>query len=783
MTRRLAMLCAVSTAALACGSAFAQEDDITQDEPRRERAGAIDQLTDVITVTATKSANPENVQDVPIAMTAFGEESLEVLKVRDLEDLSFSTPNVSLEDVGTSRGTANFSIRGLGVNSSIPSIDPAVGVFVDGVYLGVNTGVVFDIFDLESIELLRGPQGLLFGRNTTGGAVLINTGNPTDEFSAKARIATETPVDDGRGTWNTFVQGTVSGPIVEGKLNGKLSAYYNKDGGYFENLENGQDFGKASTYIARAALEWFPTDRLSVLGKIQYFDSDGQGPAGQNRGFFERDTFDFAIDEEGDYKSENWFGTIQANLDVDFGDGEIVNIFGYRDGDGSTVGDIDSTDRFLFHSGTEFAQDQISNELRYAGTFDKADITTGVYYFQQDVSYTETRDITRDLPFPFPDVPNPNAPPTFYGGGEQDHTVWGAFGQIDYSVTERLTATAGLRYSHEDKEGAVTYIRPRPECSVVGGTCPTSGTNPFTGEPNDFTDDDSWENFTPKFGLQYDTGEGALAYASYTKGFRSGGYNFRITDVPVFLERVVPALGGFAFDEEEVDAYELGAKFQSNDRRLTLNTALFLTEIADMQREVNVSDPGAAVVQNIVNTADARIKGFEIDGQYVISDSLLVMGNIGLIDAEYEEVLYDLTGDGRVTQADLELKLPRVPEATYGASVIHDLDLGDAGAIVSRVSYQYRDEVAYTDNNLGWIQAADMLDANIAWESPYEGVSVALYGKNLLDEVQAGNDTQLPFGGPLSTGVAEPFAFYPQGGTLAPLKKGRLIGIELILER
>jgi len=151
----------------------AMAQDAGEDEDRRD--GAVQRVLGPVTVTATKKADVENVQDVPIAVTAFNADTLDALNVNTLEDLGFSTPNVSLDDIGTSRGTANFSIRGLGVNSSIPSIDPAVGVFIDGVYLGVNNGVIIDLFDLESVEILRGPQGLLFGRNPTGGALVVNT--------------------------------------------------------------------------------------------------------------------------------------------------------------------------------------------------------------------------------------------------------------------------------------------------------------------------------------------------------------------------------------------------------------------------------------------------------------------------------------------------------------------------------------------------------------------------------------------------------------------------------
>ena len=144
-------------------------------------------LMEEVTVTARK--REESVQDVPLSITALNADQLEVLKIRDLTNLAVTMPNVALDDIGTSRGVANFSIRGLGINSSIPSIDPTVGVFVDGVYLGLNNGIIFGTFDLDSIEVLRGPQGTLFGRNVTGGAVLLNTANPSDEFEAKFRVA------------------------------------------------------------------------------------------------------------------------------------------------------------------------------------------------------------------------------------------------------------------------------------------------------------------------------------------------------------------------------------------------------------------------------------------------------------------------------------------------------------------------------------------------------------------------------------------------------------------
>lgn len=770
------MLTSASAAVLLFAPAHAQEEA----QPESSRESAIERVLGTVTVTATKKADVEDVQTVPVAMTAYNADTLDALNVTTLESLSYSAPNVSLDDVGTARGTANFAIRGLGVNSSIPSIDPAVGVFIDGVYLGVNNGVVVDMFDLDSVEVLRGPQGLLFGRNTTGGAIVVNTANPTDEFSFKARTSIDGPVDSGRGGANTNVQAIVSGPIIENVLNGKLGVSWNYDDGYFKNLYDGQNHGQLRSLTYRGALEFIPTDTLTFLGKLEYTDSRSDGPTGKNHAIFDRDNFDFSINNPGFGEAETIQGSLRTDLDVGFGNGVITNIFGYRKYDSTSSGDIDASPLTLFHSNAEFVQEQYSNELRYAGSFEKFDLTTGLYYFEQSLDYTEIRNLPTTRP---PTLPA-TIPWGFYGGGKMDHTVWGAFANVDYSLTDNLILNLGARYSVEEKDADVVYIRPRFPCSVVQGTCSPDGFNALIGlitggvqEPNGFSDANEWKNWTPKVGLQYFWGDNTQVYGHYTKGFRSGGYNFRITDLPIFNDFVAQT-GSLGFDEEEVDSYEIGFKTQTADGVFQLNGATFVTKVKDMQREVNTAGP-AGVVQNIINTADATIFGVEFDGRVVLTESLLGSFNIGYMDASYDDVFFDLNLDGVVDGRDRALDLPRVPPVTLGVGLIHDWNLGSGGAIVSRVSFQHRDKITYTDSNFGWIQSAKMVDANITWETPVEGLSASLYGKNLLDEVQLGNDTQLPFPGPNSTGVNLPYQPFPAAGTFSPLKKGRLLGLEL----
>jgi iron complex outermembrane recepter protein len=763
----------LGTAALTPVAAFAQDADAPVQD---ESTSTLDAINEIL-VTGTKTRDAENVQDIPLAVTAFNAGTLEAFKIRDISGLSFLAPTVSLDQIGTSRGTANFTVRGLGINSSIPSIDPTVGVFVDGVYLGINGGVVFDLFDLDSVEILRGPQGVLFGRNVTGGAVVINTGNPTEDFRGKFRAAVDGPaLDGGRGGPNYTVSGVISGPIITDTLLFKVGAYYNKDEGYFRNLAAdtiptlSENHGAAETKILRGALE-ARLGGLTLLGKLDYFESEGDGPAAQNRAFFDRNSFDLAIDEPGSYANEIWTGSLTGTIDI--GPGTLTNVFGWRQYDATTRGDIDATPRFLFHSNTETAQEQFSNELRYAISTDRLDLTFGGFWFKQDLAYTENRELRRDLPVNL-------QPPVFYGGGSQEHEVIGVFANAQFELFDNLSVIAGIRWNQETKDAAVTYVLPRAQCSVLQGTCPT-GTQPFNPatETNGFTDSVRFRNLSPKLGLQYEFGAGQV-YGHWSRGYRSGGYNFRITNVAVF-NRAFAATGNLFFDEEKVDNYEIGGKFQTADSSFTFNVAAYMTKVGNMQREVNLADPGAGVVQNILNTADATITGFEAEARMRVSQSLAFTANIGIIEAEYDRVLFDISGDGLINDTDLALSLPRVPPITVGAGLIHELELGNS-TVLTRVNYQYRDEAAYTDDNLGWLNSLSNLEANITWETPVDGLSLSLYGRNLLDEVQEGGDTQVPFGGPNSTGVRRPFAPNPTAGTFSPLMRGRNVGIEAMFE-
>ena len=712
--------------------------------------------------------NPDAQQiDYAGSATSIDADDLQDRQVTDLSSLSYVAPNVSLDPIGTFKGVANFSIRGLGINSSIPSIDPAVGLFVDGVYMGINAGTVFDLVDVRNVEILRGPQGVAFGRNTTGGAVLVNTADPSREWLGHASMAFEGPVDKGRGGPMATARAVVSGPLSE-TVAMRLAVLHSSDGGYFRNALTGQDFGKSETTVVRGGLTFDASDRLTLTGKAEWTDSHGQGATTHNNGLFGRDTFEISVNEEGFYRSRNKFAVLRADYELDIG--VITNIAGWRDYALHTRNDIDSTPVSLFHSDTGTTQEQWSDELFYAADLGRLAFTAGGYLFHQQVAYDESRDLS-GLGAPFQ-----------YGGGRQNHDVYGLYGQLDYDLTRAVTLSGGLRWSREEKEARIAYVRPRTPCSAIADTCPVAGINAVTSENNGFVDSHAWTSLSPRLALTWRPAETASVYGSWTRGFRSGGYNLRITQ-PAAFEEVSARLGSPAFDAERVDSFEAGLKWRSKDRRARLDAALFWTEVDNLQREVNVPSATSGLAQSIFNTADARIRGGEVEAEFALTPALRLSANLGYVDARYTRAFFDIDSSGAIDAGDLKLDLPRAPEWTWGGTINWTAPLSGKASMFANAFFQHRSRYAYTDNNWGFNEPSDRLDASLGVNLGDPNISVTVFGRNLLDQVQFGGDTQLPFaGGALSDGNNLPYDPNPAAGTFSPLFKGRTLGLEVSMD-
>jgi iron complex outermembrane recepter protein len=723
----------------------AEEEAPPADVPAAEGGMTIQEVL----VTATKKGKAEEAQKVPLAITAFTGDQLQARQTRDLVGLTVSMPNVSLDSIGTQKATANFAIRGLGTNSSIPSIEPTVGVFVDGMYLGVNTGVIYDVFDLEGIEVLRGPQGLLFGRNVTGGAIVVKTRKPSDTLDVGLKASVTDDLDK-------IIAASVSGPLVEGKLNARVTGYYDDDDGWFTNGFDGEDFGASETKLIRPSVAWMPTENSELLLRYEHGEFDGQGSASQNRADFDRHSHDFAINEEG-YDTSEWNqGIAEFNVGVPFGEGTITNIFGWRELDQDVLTDIDATPATFFHARFLIGQEQMSDELRFAGEFgERVNLTAGLYWFTQEIKYFETRNIF-----------NAAAMGVVTGtlGGIQDSTSYGIFSSADVALTDAWTLTLGARYTREEKRAYVATfgVGAASPCDLAAENCRfdfPSALDPGAGE-------DEWTDVTPKVGLQYQVNDDAQIYGYWTKGFRSGGYNLRST-VPASQNPPGP------FDPEEQNSFEVGAKADWLDGRLRTNVALFHNTIDDLQREVNLpSGAGAGVVQLIRNTADATIQGAELELEAVVTPNFLFTAQLGYVDGEYDEVRYDISGDNVIDETDLGLDIPRLAPLTWGVGFTWEIPLGDFGTLTPRANFNHRDRSAYTDNNRGTLNTVDMLDASVALSLLDDRLSIALFGRNLTDRVIEGNDTQLPV----------PFQQQPVGTrnpTYSPLTKGRAVGLEV----
>lgn len=719
--------------------------------PATDDRGATDDAMETIVITGTKKKDGQSTQEAPLAVTAFGEKQLDAFQFKDIESLTFVIPNVALDDVATFKGVANFSIRGLGINSSIPSIDPTVGVFVDGVYLGVTTGVVLDTFDLEAVEVLRGPQGVLFGRNVTGGAVVLRSRRPAEVYGAQVEYALETGLEH-------RVAGGIDLPLVDDLLAVRLAGSYRTDAGWFENDFDGEQFGAEDAFVLRPSLTLRPTDDIALYVMYERNQTDGDGPAAQSRDngtaiAGPHDGFDFSIDERGFARFTVDF--VAAELTWDLGDaGQITDVFGWRRVDAEALSDIDSQPAHIFH-GTGFTeQSQISNELRYYGAFaERFEVTAGVYVFQQDIVYRERRNLLGVATM----MPIGAIDSTF--GGDQEQLTLGAFGQAEVRLVDELRLIAGVRYSRDEKSVEIATFSPMSPCGVLSRTCTF-----------DFEDDETWDSVTPKVGLQWMFMPDNQVYAHYTRGFRSGGYNFRNTS---------PTATPGPFDDEVQDAYELGVKSSLFDRRLRISAAGFVNRMSDLQREVNVPDQAVGVVQIIENTADADIFGAEADVMAAVLPGLVLTGSIGVMRAEYTDVRYDLNGDGATDAADEALSLPRFPELTATAGALYEVAIGDAGVLAVRGSYAYRDETYFTDNNVGILPGGHVFDASVGFRLaaiPAGGgdllPSLTLYGRNLFDTVFIGGQTPLP----AMIGPA------PLGGNFSPLKEGRVLGVELRLD-
>jgi iron complex outermembrane receptor protein len=683
-----------------------------------------------VLISAQKRGVAEDAQTVPVAVTVITNVDIKDRHVRDLQDLRTASPNVTLTDLGTVQGFAGFSIRGLGVNTSIPSMEPAVGVFVDGIYLGMPAGAVLEMIDIEDIEILRGPQGLLFGRNTTGGALLINTRRPGDVFAVNGRFNYET------GPQETAAV-SIEGPIAK-QFRAKLTGYFSNDNGWFTNQFDKRGYGASRTYVVRPTVMWTPSAAFDSTLIYERGSVRGDGAVGQNPAYLHG--FDINLNDEG-YNRLDWESvTLESNWRTS--GGVFTNLAGYRTLDQEASLDLDARPISGFFFSFLLRQHQFSNELRYSGRiFDRVDVTAGLYYFTQSYSYLERR---------------VSGVGTFDSslGGKVDAANYAAFAQVSFEATPNLALIAGGRFTREEKDVRVATFIPSTalsRCDFSAETCVYNFPGPdFPDSPGRQT----WDNFTPKLGFQWQAGDNVFLYGHWSRGLRSGGYNVRNAS------RTIPA---GPYDPELQDAFELGLKTDWFDNRLRANGTVFYNTIRSMQRDVFLTDPIVASVQVTRNTADATIQGFELELAGVVAGDWVLFANAGYTDGRYEKIFFDLDGGG-IGDSDLGLAIPRLTPWSYALGMTYTRDLPGDFTFHFRTDYGYRSAAASTDDNRAFLLPIEDWSASISLTLPGQHWSLSLYGRNLLNKVTIGVHTPSP----ASLG----------GGPYQSLNEGRVIGVE-----
>ena len=695
-----------------------------------QRTGGLEEIM----VTAQKRV--ESAQDVPISLSVFDSQMLERANIQRIEEIVWRTPNFTMMRVNV--GEPQFYIRGVGSTSDSAAGDPTVGVFQDEIYVGRVSGAAFDVFDMERVEVLRGPQGTLFGRNTSGGAVNFVPNRPQQDFFASAELS--------YGNYDSIDGRLVLNGGLTDTLAGRLSVSHREHGGYSENITTGAELDDEDNWSVRAQLLFEPSDASRLLLGYDYVTDDtagnarvpfpvfdtGQVGAGNNLALRAlRAIWPAGSDVRKAYSvpesfQERDINGLTARFEHDASYGTWTLLGGWRHVELAWYEDLDGLKPFG-NAGPPFPPpygwvlknrdvvdedaEQFSLETRLASPADSTlQWVAGLYYFTEEVNREESF-LTR-----FSLLPAAGGDVTFFQ--DVDSMTYAVFGQATYPFTDQFSATLGLRYSHDDKEADQLAINNDP-------TDTTPGIPLFPGQPYDIKADDSWDSTTGRFALDYRTDAGQLLYASVSKGFKSGIFPSQNNVVQNVGEATPP---------EEVWSYEIGAKTEWFEQTLRVNMAIFYMDYQDLQLfRLNPQLVLVTFTEDTVNT------GAELEIVSAPADGLEFGLNFAYLNAEV---------DGGVNDG---AELPRAPEFSFGGFAQYSWPLA-GGNMALRADFKwtddYRTEIAYTTSpptatspasdaanaRITAIESFALLDARLSY-APGEGsLEFSLWGKNLTDE-------------------------------------------------
>jgi iron complex outermembrane receptor protein len=687
-------------------------------------AGALEEIV----VTARKRT--ENLQDVGLSVSAMTGTEIDRTFARDIRDLAFISPNLIIDDTSQGPGgNAAMYIRGIGVADVEKNFEPAVGVTIDGLFIGANSGAILRSIDLASVEILRGPQGTLFGRNTIGGTINVERTRPTGELGGKVRA--------GYGDYDHYwLDGVLNFGIGE-NFAVKLSAAKNDLGdGYFENITTGEDEGAIDYQSYGVNLLWNATETLEFEYTYQDEETEQDTPPLVNMaqddtlfcGAFELCAQSVSTPSSGDrYKTTRVIfepstaslspqpdetvvspiSELERNFDDatfdaethilearwDISDAVTMNyIYGTFETEETIVSNWTAEPPMLFGTDRPAEYEQESHELRF--TYDdggRLNFVVGAYFWESEYDIRLRSWITFAVPDTVLDIPQ-------YTHQETDSQA--IFFEGDYALTDRWTLTLGGRYTEDEK------------LSEQRGNLSTEGQDPS----------EEWDEFTPKVGVRYQATDDAMLYATYAEGYRSGGYNGRVDEL---------ASATIPYDPETVDNYELGFKTEWMDQRVRFNGAIFYMDYTDKQEEIGLPSEGDTGQRiSVFNAADATMQGVELEVQAIVTEGLSLRANLGYLDSEYDEFTFF---DGFETVDNSGLEFRRAPEWTGAIDATYEWPMGN-GMAWTRGAYRYLGEHFIEQTNRPELENDDqhIFDASINYA--INGVTLSLFGRNLTDE-------------------------------------------------
>lgn len=663
--------------------AFAAEDETATKKSR---------TIEVIEVTARKRV--ESVKDIPIAISSMGEEKIESLGADSMSDLIGNVPNLSMDPNGNS--LSSWGMRGIVSVTRNAGQESGLGVYVDGVYAGRPASYNIPMNDIEQVEVLRGPQGSLFGRNTIAGAINITTKKPEEVFAGNlsASVGNFSRVE---------LQGGISGELIEDTLTAKVSVFSNKRDGYVENVFDNKHYMDKDRQGGRVGLYWTPSSNLSITLATDFLVQDNKQLFGQT---LEPQLNDFVPDwfQDDPYKTnqndpnteeiKSGGTSLTAEWETDSGF-ILTSITAKRYADFEMFADDDAGPITLTYSHFEDNSDTFSQELRLTSPdYDSFDYLVGIYYLDQEI--TANRQTVTFEPFPANDL-------GIFSNAIVNSEAWAIFGTTNFHLNEALTLSIGLRYTDEEKTSSFQ------QTENAGLGFPTVSFNPTI-------QDDDWSG---DVSVGYVLSKEINLYGSIRRGTKSGGFQ---TDIIDFTSEEL-----FSFESEKATSYEIGMKGMLLDTTLRLDLALFRTDYENMQVGQLLG-----IGFTTTNAGESQITGVEIEAEWLATESLTLGFSGGAMDHEYTS--YDGCNGPTVSCAGNDLQL--VADWTAAVTVDYFYYFDDDSGINFHLDATSRSDSfmdAVNDPDLH-LQGYTLLNGRISYVTPDEDITVALWVKNITDK-------------------------------------------------